>query len=162
MKTGNLWLSVLLVFLPVACVTAQDFPSGTSASPSTANVDLSNFLGMLPSETYDLLGAPQEVLASKTGDDIIQVVHFYSEFVYLFWYKNRVWQIRVDQRFQGRFMGLSMGMSREQVESLIGPPRYRDENWFTYELPVLGFPRRLRLKFTNNRLNDLYYYRSDL
>lgn len=151
-----------LLFVLIACVSAQDVSSNPSESSSGGVIDLSNFLGMLPSETYDLLGAPQEVLASKTSDDLIQLVHFYSDFIYLFWYKNRVWQLRLDQRFRGRFMGLSMGMTREQVESMIGPPRHRDENWFTYELPVLGFPRRMRLKFTNNRLSDLYYFRSDL
>lgn len=125
-------------------------------------VDLSNFLGMSPAETYELLGAPQEVLAAKTAEDILQLVHFYADSIYLFWYRNRVWQLRLDQRYRGRFMGLSMGQSREQVETLIGPPRHRSDDWFTYDLPVLGFPRRLRLKFTNNRLVDLYYYRSDL
>jgi len=137
-----------------------------STSIADANVqdvvDLTQILGLLPTESYELLGAPQEVLASRLNNDVVQLVHYYADHIYLFWFRNRIWQLRLDQRFKGTFMGLKMGMLREQVENLIGQPRFKDEDWYTYELPVLGFPRRLRLKFNNNLLSDLYYFRSDL
>ncbi len=121
-----------------------------------------DLLGMRPGEAYDFIGAPEEVLASRSQGDLLQVVHFYDSFLYLFWFQNRVWQIRADQRFKGSFLGLKMGMNPLEVAAVLGPPRLSENDWLTYELPVIGYPRRLRLKFLNNRLNDLYYFRSDL
>lgn len=156
--TARRWIVLGGIFLFPLLLQAQE-----GASDRAEYFDLSQLLGMSPAETYEVLGAPAEVLASRTQNEVLQLVHFYADFIYLFWFRNRVWQIRVDSRFKGVFLGLRMGMTRAQVEHLLGPPRYAEEGgWYTYELPVVGYPRRLRLKFNDGRLADLYFFRSDL
>ena len=55
---------------------------------------------------------------SFRGQDETQdnVVFFYPDYLYLFWYRNRVWQVRCDRRFATTVFGVAMGMPREVIE----------------------------------------------
>ena len=90
------------------------------------------------------------------------VVFYYPDNLYLFLFHDRVWQLRVDERWENEVDGVRMGMSRQKVEEIWGPPiNSWDENP-TWQLPDKGYPVRIRLYFSeNNKLIDLYVYRSD-
>jgi hypothetical protein len=89
------------------------------------------------------------------------VVFYYKNHVYLFWYQNRVWVVRFDERYKQRFLGLEMGMSRERVLEILDRAFTEAEDSLVFYLPDRGYPVRLRLFFTADALSDAYLYRGD-
>jgi hypothetical protein len=90
------------------------------------------------------------------------VVFYYADNLYLFWFQNRVWQVRMDARYSGPVLGkISLGQSREEVVSELGLPFHSDDESIMYNLPPLGYPLRIRLFFEDSRLSDVYIYRGD-
>lgn len=89
------------------------------------------------------------------------VVFFYDDYSYLYWYEDRVWQIRFDNRFASPIAGVRMGMNLEEVSSILGPPRYIGNNSLYFDLVDPGYPLRARFVFDDNILKDVYIYRSD-
>ncbi len=89
------------------------------------------------------------------------MVYYYDSYVYLFWYDNRVWQVRLDKRYEGSLGGVFMGDPKEKVLELLGAPFYADGESIIYNLPDRGYPVRIRLFFEEDLLSDLYIYRSD-
>ena len=143
-------LLLLLLSLPLA------------ADETLSEPDFAALLGKTPGEVMDILGPPEELYAHR-GDEIWQdnVVFFYSRRLYLFWFGNRVWQIRLDREFGGTFLTCSMGDSREKVIRILGDPFSEDERSLIYKLPDRGYPVSLRLFFKDVGLDDLYLYRGD-
>ena len=119
-------------------------------------------IGLTIPEAFDRYGTPAR-LFSLRGDEEWQddVVFFYSDYLYLYWFQDRVWQIRYDSRHSGEVAGLKMGQSLDAVSAIIGPPHYGGTGSLFYDLRDSGFPLRLRLAFKDGRLNDIYIYRSD-
>lgn len=126
-------------------------------------LDLPELVGLTLAEALERLGAPAEVSAVR-GEEAWQddVVFFYPQHLYLFWYQNRVWQVRLDARYEGRFRGLAMGASRGEVVEALGAPMKELPDSVVYQLEERGYPVRLRLHFEEERLVDLYCYRADL
>ncbi len=143
----------LLLALAASSAQAQDVQS----------LDLPALVGLTPAEALERLGAPAEVSAVR-GEEAWQddVVFFYPQHLYLFWYQNRVWQVRLDALYQGGFLGLAMGASRSAVRQALGAPMKELEDSVVYQLEERGYPVRLRLYFEEERLVDLYCYRGDL
>ena len=123
------WMLALLPLLACgspAAERAQPAPSAAPAAsvptpaaqpaPPVEELDLPSLVGLTLPEAYERFGAPLEVFSSRGAepwqDD---VVFFYPANLYLFWFQNRVWQVRVDARFIGSFLNLAMGRSREEV-----------------------------------------------
>ncbi len=125
-------------------------------------VDFTGKLGWEFQDAVNNIGNPENVFVhrGKTPDED-NVVFYYSDHQYLFWFQDRVWQIRVDERWRGEVDGVSMGMSREAIEELWGPPVNSLDKYLTWTLPDIGFPSRIRLYFHENVLIDMYVYRSD-
>lgn len=119
-------------------------------------------LGLTLDQATSDFGAPAEVFPVR-GKEAWQddVVFYYSDHSYLFWFRNRVWQVRVDRRFKGTILGLQMGDSRQQVEKVLGTPFHVGQNSEIFILPDRGFPVRARLFFTDDKMSDLYVYRGD-
>ncbi len=120
-------------------------------------------LGWTPAEAINWLGSPSSLFAyrgTETSED--NVVFYYQDHLYLFWFQDRVWQVRADERWVGNVDGVRMGMTLSEVIDFWGPPiNNRDENP-TWTLPDRGYPVRVRLYFgDDNRLADIYVYRSD-
>ena len=90
------------------------------------------------------------------------VVFYYPQHLYLFWYQNRVWQVRLDQRYAGEFLGLKMGQSREAALAALGSPFKELSDSLVYQLEDRGYPVRARLYFENGLLRDAYCFRGDL
>jgi hypothetical protein len=143
-------------FLLSAAFTAAENP-GTKEE-----LDLIDSIGWTLEQAYTNLGVPEEVFPYR-GEKAWQdtVVFYFDEHLYLFWYENRVWQVRADRRYGKKFRGITMGMHKEELEDLLGQPYQSDEASAIYRLPDRGYPLRMRLFFDNGTLSDLYIYRSD-
>lgn len=124
--------------------------------------DPADILGLTLKEAYGRFGVPEEVMPVR-GDDPRQddVVFRYAGGVSLFWYRGRVWQVRLDAAFPGSVRGLVVGSSRNDVVAALGQPFHAEEDWLLYHFAGNGFPVRLRLFFSGDRLDDAYLYRGD-
>ena len=130
--------------------------------PKTNGQNSLNWLGMDLQTVYKEFGAPQEVFcyrADISKDD--NVVFYYKEHIYLFWFENRVWVVRFDERFKHEFLGIKMGMPRERILEILGDKFKEMDDSLIFYLPDQGFPVRLRLFFKENMLCDAYVYRGD-
>ncbi len=119
-------------------------------------------LGMQLDQAVESFGPPQHVYSVR-GDRTWQddVVFFYSTHLYLYWFDDRVWQVRFDEHFEGTFLGLAMGASRADTTGVLGKSIAAESDWEIFQLPDRGFPVRARLFFTAGKLSDAYIYRSD-
>jgi hypothetical protein len=163
-------LLVLLLVLCVAAVLAVPRraaaePSGSPSEGSAdmASVDVASIVGINLAQAGERYGTPAHVFVVR-GDEPWQddVVFRYASGLYLFWYEDTVWQVRLDLHFTGEFLQLRMGASREQVRELLGKPWGEEEDALVYDLEDRGYPLRLRLYFDNDLLMDAYCYRGDL
>ena len=126
-------------------------------------------LGLSPEEAIEKMGSPSEVFSMR-GDKEWQddVVFYYKNHLYLFWFKNRIWQFRVDKRFQGTVMGIKSGTGRSDINKLFGKPLKNDDSSEIYLNPLsitrdeTGYPVRIRIYYDeNNKASDIYVYRGD-
>ena len=122
----------------------------------------SSLLGMTLPEAFETFGVPRQVAVTR-GEEAWQddVVFLYDNALSLFWYRDRVWQIRFGPGFRGNFSQFIMGSSREDVVSALGQPLHTEEDWFLYQFAGPGYPLRLRLFFGDGGLEDVYMYRGD-
>lgn len=144
-----------------ALVWTLGFLAEVALPLTAAPDDPASWLGHTPVGAYEDRGAPVEVYTLPVGPDS-QAIHYYQDHTYLFWASNRVWQVRLDRLWTGSLGGVTMGMPREEVEALLGPPLAKSDVWSAWDLPYQAFPRRLRLVFVDGLLADAYLYRSDL
>ncbi|HUX22412.1 MAG TPA: hypothetical protein VMW69_14305 [Spirochaetia bacterium] len=137
-------------------VSAGEHPSLPGAQAPAS------LLGMTLSKATSDFGAPEQVFPVR-GTQAWQddVVFYYPDHSYLFWFRDRVWQVRVDRRFSGSILGLTMGDTRAQVDDILGAPFHEGQQSEIYILPDQGYPVRARLFFTEDKLSDLYVYRGD-
>ena len=150
------------LLLPLAFLAAAGSVFGEDAGKLPRAVDFSAMLGWTPEEAFAWLGSPESLFPfrDEAGDDC--VVFYFSDHTYLFWYDDRVWQVRADRRWEGTVDGVAMGMTKEAVEGLWGPPVNGFDAQPTWTLPDRGYPVRIRLYFDDSGLlSDLYVYRSD-
>jgi hypothetical protein len=124
---------------------------------------LTSWLGMTISEVHQLLGSPEGLFPYRgRSEDEDNVIFYYPDHFYIFWFQDRVWQVRVDDRWIGSLDGVKMGMSLTEVLALWGKPINDRDPQPTWTLPDRGYPVRIRLYFDElDRLFDLYIYRSD-
>lgn len=120
-------------------------------------------IGMDAVAAFEAFGPPREVFplrgVEQAEDD---VVFFYDGFLYLFWFRSRVWQVRFDRRFDGRVLGLAIGMSRTQVcEACPSRPLLPSGDSLYFDVTEAPYPVRVRLVFASEALQDIYVYRSD-
>lgn len=139
--------------------------STLAALPLVADpVEATTVLGMQLKPVVDDLGLPQSMFTYR-GTDPTQddVVFFYpADHLYLYWYKDRVWQVRYDRRATAVVHGVSMGMSRTAVEAAVSErPLVTDGDSVYVDLDTESFPVRMRLVFSGDAVSDIYVYRSD-
>jgi hypothetical protein len=144
-------LILVLLILPAGALWTQEV------------LDLPALIGSTPEEAIDTLGAPVEVYGLR-GEEPRQddVVFYYANHLYLFWFQSRIWQVRVDNRFAGRAFGLSMGTSRREVLETMGRPILEFPDSLVFHVEDRGYPIRARLYFDEEGLADLYCFRGDL
>jgi len=131
------------------------YRAAAQAAPPKA-FDPSALIGMDLAAAYAALGAPAEVFSFEQA-----VVFFYPDYTYLFWFQNRIWQVRVDRRYAGAAMGFQMGEGKAEATSRIGRLFREQGDAVSYHIETAGFPLEARLVFEDGKLTDLYVYRSD-
>ena len=136
-----------------------------TAGPSTApaqDFDAAQLIGLDLKSALDTLGAPRAVFSFRGQEEAQDnVVFYYPDYLYLFWYRNRVWQVRCDRRFAKPLFGVSMGMPREVIERTSSRHFIAKGDSLFFDLEDSKYPLRVRLVFSNNALSDVYVYRSD-
>jgi hypothetical protein len=129
---------------------------------SAEDFDPAPLIGLDLQGAVGALGLPQKMFAYRGVDGSQDnVVFYYPDYRYLFWYRDRVWQVRCDRRFAGLVFGLSLGMSREEVEKISSRQLVPNGDSLYFDLDGEKYPLRVRLVFAANLLTDLYVYRSD-
>jgi hypothetical protein len=144
-------LAVVVAFLALAAVAANAGPAGPT-----------ELIGMDPAQAFAALGAPAGIFTQRGAvpneDD---VVFFYPDFRYVFWFGNRVWQVSYDRRYAGSVLGFSIGMGRAEAEAA-APGRLQESGGSLFLSVDTGrFPLRVRLALAEGRVSDIYVYRSD-
>ncbi len=125
--------------------------------------EATHVIGMELKSAVDAFGLPQSMFSFRgTEEARDDVVFYYPDHMYLFWYKDRVWQVRFDRRSTAGFHGLSPGMTRQEVEGAVRErPLVSSGDSLYFDLDAEGFPVRVRLVFAESDLTDIYVYRSD-
>ena len=153
-RTGWLCVSVIILFMYVSLpVPGEEIDK---------DFDPVSFLGLNPVELGVRFGMPQEVFTFR-GDESREdnVVFYYPGHIYFFFFENRVWQVRMDRRFEGSVVNLTMGMAEDETERNFGKPLYKDERSSLFRISHQGYPVKVRLFFKDGKLNDCYVYRGD-
>jgi len=139
--------------------------STLAAGPAGADpVEMAAVIGMQLKPVVDTFGLPQSMFSFRGSDETRDdVVFFYPDrHLYLFWYKDRVWQVRLDRRATTAIHGVSMGMSRAAVEAAVTErPLVASGDSLYVDLDAATFPVRMRVVFAGDAVSDLYVYRSD-
>lgn len=156
---------VTLILLAAAAAAHADPGVAAPAAPPLAgpgDFDPIKLIGLDLSGAMSTLGVPQEVFSYR-GDDASQdnVVFYYGSYLYLFWYQNRVWQVRCDTRFSRPLLGLTLGMARDSVTRALKIPTTADGDSLYFDVNDAQYPIRVRLVFSDGVLSDVYVYRSD-
>ena len=169
MSKPSLLFCWLFLGLTITVFSEDTKPAQVIPGPRPANSDFApwndpivNRIGYRLQQAIEEWGPPME-LGVNRGNESWQdsVIFYYADHSYLYWWNNRLWQIRFDGRYKGEVLGVEMGLSREEVTKRLGVPFNATTNDAIYQLPDRGFPIRLRLIFNNEHLSDLYLYRSD-
>jgi hypothetical protein len=134
------------------------------ALPAAADsgIEPTRAIGMGLKTAVETFGLPQSMFSFRGSEEARDdVVFYYADHMYLVWYKDRVWQVRYDRRSNAVVHGVSLGMSRQEVEAAV-PERPLVENGDSLYFDLAGpFPIRVRLVFAGGTLSDIYVFRSD-
>jgi len=153
----TIFLIILTVFSAVSVSAHENSENLPVAEEFTV------MLGMTPDTAINILGVPESIFSfrgEKPEED--NVVFYYKNNTYIFWFNDRVWQVRADKRWEGSLDGVSMGMKKQNVLSLWGKPINNFDPQPTWVIAGRSFPVRIRLYFdSEDSLVDLYVYRSD-
>ncbi|MDP3180123.1 MAG: hypothetical protein Q8M76_19580 [Spirochaetaceae bacterium] len=148
------------IFLSLAAILALSFP--LLAQPTIPENDAAPNLGLGLTEALARFGPPTTVFAVRGAESWQDdVVFSYASGFSLFWFGDRLWQIRFAAPYSGSVYGLSIGDPVEKAYSLLGEPHEAPGGEFVYRLPYQGYPVRLRLVVKEGRLADAYLYRAD-
>ena len=137
--------------------------SACAAPLGADSVEAAQVIGMSLKSVVATLGLPQDMFTFRGSDESQDdVVFYYPDHLYLFWYKDRVWQVRYDRRATAVVHGVSLGMSRPEVEAAVPErPLVESGDSLYFDLSTDSFPVRVRLVFAGSAVTDIYVYRSD-
>jgi len=132
--------------------------NGAAAEPA----DAIELIGLDPPAAFAALGAPLEIFTWRGAEPAEDnIVFFYPDFRYVFWFQSRVWQVRFDRRYTGTVLGFLIGMGRAEAE-VQGKGRLQQSGDSLYLAMETGrYPVRLRLAMVDDQVADIYVYRSD-
>jgi hypothetical protein len=121
-----------------------------------------SLLGLDLKSAMAAFGVPEEVYTVR-GEAAWQddVVFRYKESFHLFWFRNRVWQVRLDRMYPGVLRDLGIGADRQTVLLTLGKPFAEEGDWVLYHYAGNGHPVRVRIFFDQRGIEDVYIYRAD-
>lgn len=135
------------------------FSAGLSAEELS---DPFSWIGLSPAEALERLGAPESVYPVRGESAQEDGVVFYRRGFYLYLYRDRIWQLRIDRSSDLTLKQIGIGIERERVIERLGEPIYRDSGGEYWELYREAYPIRLRLIFDGaGTVTDIYLYRGD-
>ena len=124
--------------------------------------DPSPLLNLTLKDAWARLGPPERILAVRGNEPWQDDVAFeYAGGVSLFWYRERLWQIRLSSGYAGSCFGVFLGDSPEKALSLLGQPSRAPESFLEWRLPYKGYPVHLRALTRDGVITEMYIYRSD-
>lgn len=162
-KNKGLFILILILSALPAGANPGDTTGWENSGYLEESPEIREYLGFTMQNIWDTFGVPAEVFPFR-GEDEWQdnVVFYYPNHVYLFLFDNRVWQIRIDSRYEKNITGtIKMGTSKDTILRRLGEAFYEDSESCMYILPDHGVPVRMRLFFKDDTLNDVYIYRGD-
>ncbi len=118
-------------------------------------------LGIDFSQSMEILGSLSKIYPLRgTGAWQDDVVFFYENHIYLYWYNDRVWQVRWDSYAASSFMGIDPGSSSFEISGILElQPSSKGADWEIYFLKELPHPLRLRFFYDEDKAVDFYLYR---
>ena len=120
-------------------------------------------LGRNPQTAFEAFGAPVSLNILRGSDPSLDdVVSIHESGIYLFWFRDRVWQIGFGSYFGGMFEGVKIGMTEAEVFEKLGEPQLREKTTAIYEIFYREFPVSMRFVFKGAKIAEMYLYRSDL
>jgi hypothetical protein len=126
------------------------------------DVEPIRYIGMDLGTAVAALGLPQQMFTWRGSDEKRDnVVFYYPDSLYLFWFRDRVWQVRFDRRYTGSIFGLTFGMTRDVVTAASPRTLLANGDSMFFDIDNPSYPMRVRLVFTDGFLSDMYVYRSD-
>ena len=156
-------LIVVLFFLNhmAGAETSDVLVPGRDITPTLENISV--MLGWKIAQADEILGLPAHMFSVRgenPGED--NVVFYYANYIYLFWFRDRVWQVRVDERWPYEIRGIRMGMKRQNIIEIWGNPVNLSDEALTWNIDDVGYPIQARLYFdSTDKLVDFYLFRSD-
>jgi hypothetical protein len=167
---GFLLAAALVAMAPCLRSEAEENAAGAQAgaasvaAPGAASVaaplekvfDPLPLIGLDPAAAFGTFGPPLEIFPFEQT-----VVFYYPDHKYLFWFQNRIWQVRVDRRYELPTMGFRMGEGKAETTARIGRLFKESGDAVSFHIAEAGFPMEARLIFEDGKLSDLYVYRSD-
>ena len=125
--------------------------------------DPSAFIGTGVSDFIESWGFPDSVYPLR-GDEPWQddVVFYYSRGISFYLFKERVWQVRIDEHSPFSWRGIGPGSRSSEIAGALGKaPIHSESDWEVYFLAEMPFPLRLRVFYEDGQAVDFYLYRGD-
>jgi hypothetical protein len=166
MAKRTLLPSILILALAARGFSQASASPGARETPRAQNADAlgepEKALGLRLSEAWASFGPPERVFALR-GQETWQddVVFQYPDGLSLFWFQDRIWQLRFSGSYSGNVYGLLLGDQADRLASLLGQPLASIGDSYVFELPYQGYPVRLRAVVRGGKVADLYLYRAD-
>ena len=127
------------------------------------NPDYAAWIGMDPAGSHAVFGPPSHIYVHRGERAEEDNVVFYRDGIYLFWFENRIWQIRADRNSDAALAGIGIGDTRDRVIAMLGEALYTEADGSLYfEISRRSYPLRLRVVLdSGDTVEDLYLYRGD-
>lgn len=153
---------IVLFTLLYPASTHGDIIDAEGRSALVGSVSPEQCIGFTLRECYDTYGAPREVFSMR-GETVDKdvVVFYYDQAFYFYWYDNRVWQVRCDERYEGDVFGITIGDRRWDVIEELGQPMKREGVASIYSIDDRGYPLHMALYYEQGKVVDIYIYRAD-
>ncbi len=132
-------------------------PAPAAVSADLLRGDPATLIGATVGQAVSALGAPRTVRAARGPEPWQDDVVFAYEGADLYFFKDRVWQVRASAAY-----GIRVGSARDEVTAALGEPLQRYESDFVYQRPSRAWPLRMRLRFgADGAVSDVFLYRAD-
>ena len=143
--------------------TAADSQKTADLAAEASAERLLPLLGCDPQTAFEAFGSPVSLNILRGSDPSLDdVVSVHESGIYLFWFRDRVWQIGFGSYFGGTFEGVTIGTAEEEVSEKLGKPQLREDSMAVYEIFYREFPVSMRFVFRDAKVAEMYLYRSDL
>jgi hypothetical protein len=171
-RASFIWLCLAfgLGFSPIRAQGGTELPASPPSvsgkalgiAPLVIENDPAPLLGYGLAEAISRFGSPSSVRSFR-GEEVWQddVAFIYQPGYTLFWFGDRLWQLRFTAPYAGTVYGLFIGDPSAKAYSTLGQPYETRGDALVYRLEYRGYPVRLNLVFAADRLTDVYVYRAD-